>query len=136
MTSNIYAKVIYINDDKTQFVINKGSIHNVSELRKFLIVELGEKIVDPDTGEDLGALEIVKGYAKVHHIQEKMTTLISNEYIYTPVIEEVIYKNNKSRSIFNVALPQQEASSKITKEAQKTIKPLQDVKIGDCVKLI
>ncbi|MCK8154417.1 hypothetical protein MYG01_21420 [Citrobacter amalonaticus] len=139
MSNNIYAKIIHINDDKTQFVINKGSENNINSIpsyKKFLIVELGDSVIDPDTGENLGVLEIVKGEAKIFHIQEKMTTLISNEHIQTPAMEEVIYKNSRNKTFFGVPVLEQEPSSKIKKQPGKIVKPLVNVKIGDIVKLI
>lgn len=136
MSDNFYAKIIHINDDKTQFVINKGSKDRISAYQKFLIVELGDSVLDPDTGENLGVLEIVKGETKVFHIQEKMTTIISNEFIHTPAMEEVIYKNGKSRSVFGLTMSDQEPSSKIKKQPEKIVKPLKNVKVGDVVKLI
>lgn len=135
MSDKIYAKIIHINDDKTQFVINKGSNDNVYPYQKFLIVELGDSVIDPDTGENLGILEIVKGQAKFFHIQEKMSTLISDEYIQTPAMEEVIYKS-KNKNLFGIPVSEQEPSSKIKKQPEKVVKPLLNVKIGDFVKII
>lgn len=136
MSDNIYAKIIHVNDDMTQFVINKGKANNILPFHEFLIVELGNDVFDPDTGENLGALEIVKGKAKIFHIQEKMTTLISNEYTHTPAMEEVIYKNTKGRTVFGIPVTEQEPSSKIKKQPEKIVKPLINVNIGDVVKII
>ena len=61
------------------FVINRGSDHGVNVDDSFLVFGLGDDISDPDTGESLGALEIVRGRAKVTHVQERMSTLESSE---------------------------------------------------------
>ncbi|MEX2120225.1 MAG: hypothetical protein WD847_11580 [Pirellulales bacterium] len=41
---------------------------------EFLIYDLSDPILDPETKEELGQLEIVKGRVKVGHVQEKMCT--------------------------------------------------------------
>lgn len=60
-------------------VINKGSNDGVTPNNKFLIYRLGKEIIDPETKENLGTLEIVCGEAQPEHIQEKITTVISSK---------------------------------------------------------
>lgn len=73
------AIVVEVVDDY-QVVINKGSEDGIEEGQRFLIYELSEeKIKDPETGENLGKLEYVKGKGKVIHVQEKMSTIESIE---------------------------------------------------------
>ncbi|NKB83077.1 hypothetical protein [Brucella grignonensis] len=69
--------------DEYKIVINRGLDHGIKPGDLFLVFSLGEKISDPDTGEDLGVLEIVRGRAKADHVQEKFSTLISNEFEVT-----------------------------------------------------
>lgn len=76
-------KVIKIIDEYS-LVINRGSEHDIRINSKFLIFGTGERLVDPDTGEDLGTLEIVRGRARVIHVQAKMSTLTSDEFEITP----------------------------------------------------
>ncbi|WP_177764460.1 hypothetical protein [Flavobacterium sp. I3-2] len=72
-------KNIYIvkKIDNYQIVINKGTQNEINSFMRFLVYEEGEEIIDPNTKQSLGKLEIPKGFFKVQHIQEKMTTLIS-----------------------------------------------------------
>lgn len=63
----------------TSLVINKGSNDGITKNNKFLIYRLGEEIIDPETNENLGTLEIVCGEAQPEHIQEKITTVISSK---------------------------------------------------------
>ena len=63
--------------DEYTFVINQGASSGVGVGDNYLVFGLGENITDPDTGEDLGALEIVKGRARVVHVQERISTLES-----------------------------------------------------------
>ncbi len=60
--------------------INRGSLHKITIGQRFLIYILSnEEIIDPNSGETLGYLEIVKGRGKVTHVQEKMSTIESDE---------------------------------------------------------
>lgn len=138
MSNDYFGTVLRINDDHTEFVINKGSAHGIHDGLKFLILELGEDILDPETGESLGVLEIVKGEAVVLHVQEKMATLISNEFITKPGTEEIIYHNGQSRSNYGLRtswLKENAPTSKIVTEPVKMIKSLVKVKVGDKVKI-
>ena len=71
-------KVIRILD-QYKLVINKGSNDGVAMSNRFLIYHLDEEIIDPDTQESLGRLEIVCGEGKPEHIQERMTTIVSTK---------------------------------------------------------
>ena len=62
--------------DNHQIVINKGT-KEINYNMRFLVYEQGEEIFDPNTKESLGSLEVPKGFFRVQHIQERMTTLIS-----------------------------------------------------------
>ncbi|EJD7030465.1 hypothetical protein [Enterobacter hormaechei] len=139
MENNFFAKIIYVNDDFTQFVINKGYNDDIRYKERFLIVALGEDIIDPDTNENFGRLEIVKGEAVVHHIQEKMTTLISNQFTEEPAKEETIYKSeaiSRARTVFGIPNFDRMPSKKVKIDAEKRIKPLLNVRKGDYVKII
>jgi len=66
--------------DGYKVAINRGSSHKISIGQRFLIYILSnEEIIDPDNGKSLGYLEIVKGRGKVTHVQEKMSTIESDE---------------------------------------------------------
>jgi len=65
-------------DDYT-IIINKGYTDFLTSVMKFVVFEEGREVYDPLTGESLGNIEITKGFYKVHHIQEKMSTLISEQ---------------------------------------------------------
>ncbi len=63
----------------TRAVINRGSDHGVAVGQEFLIYTVGNEVVDPDTGESLGQIEIVHGRGRVQHVQPKMASLVSSE---------------------------------------------------------
>lgn len=71
------AKLAKIADiiDKYRVVINIGSNNGVKMGQRYLIYKIGEEILDPDSKESLGNLEIIKGKGEVIHVQERMATL-------------------------------------------------------------
>ncbi|WP_294275089.1 hypothetical protein [uncultured Sphingomonas sp.] len=77
------ARVARVIDEYT-VVLNKGSADGVQRNDKFLIYGVGEDVIDPDTGESLGALEMVRGTVRVEHLQERVCTVRSNQTIKIP----------------------------------------------------
>lgn len=56
-----------------EVVLNIGKNDGVKEGMEFVIYENSDRIIDPETGEDLGPLEIIKGRVKTFHVQEKIS---------------------------------------------------------------
>lgn len=123
--NNNLAKVADVLDDGLAIVINRGKKDGVSVGQRFLLYRLGGEVLDPDTRESLGNLEIIGGKAIVTHVQENMAILTSDEYEFEPrrVIKRetnMFYFGEKEEVI----------------EPQKKIKPLSTVAIGDLAKRI
>lgn len=70
----IVAKII----SNEKVVINRGRDHGIEPGQRFQLYEEGEEIIDPETSESLGSLEIIKGTGKAVHVQAKMTTISSD----------------------------------------------------------
>ncbi|AWC72601.1 hypothetical protein ACJ8HH_10165 [Serratia sp. CY32780] len=142
MSSNYTAKIVSVNEDEKTFVINKGSEDYIRKDDIYLIFELGDEIIDPDTDESLGRLEIVKGTARVSHIQEKMSTIISNEYIMTPERKEIKQnKNNRlidsfTKTLYGFGQLDNESQTETIIASEKIIKKIPNVKVGDYVRKI
>lgn len=66
--------------DKRTVVLNVGENYGVSKGDKFVVFEMGEEVEDPETGDSLGKLEIVKGKGKVIHVQPKMCHIQTYDY--------------------------------------------------------
>ena len=78
-TSVFPATVVYVIDAYS-VAINRGSVHNVEMGQRFIIYAVSsDEIIDPETGEGLGYLEIVRGTGRVVHLQERMATIESEE---------------------------------------------------------
>ncbi|WP_025651578.1 MULTISPECIES: hypothetical protein [unclassified Psychrobacter] len=64
-----------------ELVINRGSIDGVEVGDTFLVYYIDpEELIDPETQESLGNLEVIRGTGVATHVQEKMTTIKSNRY--------------------------------------------------------
>ena len=70
-------KVAKTIDDYT-VVINAGSEDGIKNGCVVMLYEMGGMIKDPDTGEELDELEIVKGTGVVTHVQPRIATVESN----------------------------------------------------------
>lgn len=73
-TEAIVVKII----NEFTVVVNKGAKDGVKLGHRYLIYGLGDELCDPDTGESLGRLEIVRGTGKVIHVQDRMATIRSD----------------------------------------------------------
>ena len=77
-TVSFPATVVRVIDDR-MVVINRGTKDGIREGQQFLVYHLDtDSIKDPETGCDLGRLEIVRGTGVATHVQENMTTVSSN----------------------------------------------------------
>lgn len=82
-------KVVRIIDPYT-IISNLGSDNsNIRLGQKFKIIKLGDPVIDPDTNEELGQLEIPCGTVEITHIQQKMSTMESCEYHKSPDRKEI-----------------------------------------------
>jgi hypothetical protein len=71
------AKVVDVIDP-IRLVINRGAQQGVRIGQRFIVFGLGPEVTDPETNLSLGRIEIVRGTAKVSHVQELMATLTSD----------------------------------------------------------
>src|SRR5207244_1603202 len=73
MVNTRIAKII----TPTMVVLAAGTLQGVTEGMEFIIYELTEPILDPDTKEDLGQLELHKGRVRVINAEEKASQAIT-----------------------------------------------------------
>ena len=110
--------------DSYRCAINKGLDDGIKIGQRLLVYGLGKPITDPDTGEDLGSLEIVRGRGKVTHVQARLATLETYE---TEQRQRRITKGTPYRSIFGETVEEINSSEDI---------PFNEVKVGDFAKFI
>ena len=114
----------------TELVINIGRSHGVQEGSRFIVFALGDEIAEPDTGESLGALEIVRGRAEAKHVQEKMTTILSTEKRWVP--------QDRQRLVSGAAWfvgPGRPRTETVTEEVEVP-SPFEGVQVGDLVRVL
>lgn len=99
----------------------------------FLVVGLGETIIDPDTKESLGELEIVRGRARVSHVQEKIATLVSAEFEKSADIKEIRTVSTAGKNTLASLFGPQETVTESIKPAAPVPKPFVKVQISDWV---
>lgn len=62
-------------------ILNKGSREGIKKGQEYLIYKLGNRIVDPETLEDLGQWEIVRGRGEIVDVKEKYSVLKSRNWV-------------------------------------------------------
>ncbi len=125
--------------NKYKVVTNLG-IGNVELEQKFRIIKLGELIIDPDTKEELGQLEIPCGNVKVISVQEKMSIMESSDYdIKETKRETKIITKHEKRGAFStnqyldmLSTPEKEVIETYT-PGNRIQKELDSPSIGDMV---
>lgn len=75
-TSSSPARVVAVRDEY-HVVLNRGE-GQVRRGQRFLIYGIGQEVLDIETGESLGRLEVVRGTGVVTHVQEKICTVRSD----------------------------------------------------------
>lgn len=106
-------------------VINAGKNKGIKDGNRFIIYRNGNNIVDPDTGEDLGVLEIVVGNGIVKHVQDKICTV----HGYKRVLKK--HRTAPFWSAVEVALQRG-----TTEEIEEVEVPFHRAQVGDLAKLV
>lgn len=118
-------KIVRILDDY-KVVINIGSSDGAKLKQRYLLyTQSTEEIIDPDTGESLGFLEIVKGTGTLIHVQDKLSTLESDRY-------ETSTRKITRKSPFSGII----GDTVEEVEADKHHLPFEDPELGDLAKRI
>jgi hypothetical protein len=126
------ASVVKIIDDYT-VVINRGTNHGVTKGDQFLVYYIEpEELTDPETGESLGNLEIVRGTGSVTHVQQRMATLKSNRSVSRG---RVVRRTPNAAFGGLMAMASLISSDRETiEESEREALPFEDVQVNDKVK--
>src|SRR5690625_5664592 len=72
-------KVVKILDEYT-LIINAGAIHNIKSKDEFQILDKeGSEVVDPETRDVSGYLDLIKATVEVSELQDKMCICTSKQ---------------------------------------------------------
>jgi hypothetical protein len=137
------AKVVLLVDahfgrEPLEVVVNRGSEDGVKLGDRFLVFGIGPHITDPETGDDLGALEIVRGRGEVVHVQDKIATVRSTERSRTRPAKRIIRESANSATTVARALRIMYPSASVIEEeiAPEAEVPFDSVQLGDLAKPI
>ena len=130
MTDRYFAKVVSVIDEYN-VVINAGADKGAKLGLKFQIVGLGDLIKDPDTGEELERLEIIRGQAEIVHVQEKMATLKSCEFTHKLGTKEIKTIQSRDNSGIAALIGRSDVVTESIKPGESTLKPFRKVAVGD-----
>ena len=132
MTTQKVGKVVRVNTDQNppvEIVVNLGLSDGVSMKDIFLVYAIGDEIRDPDTGESLGKLEIVRGRGKAKHIQPNMTTV-------TALTRHKHVIRKAPSLVHSLGLSTYPAPpTEVVEETEEEI-PFEDVNVGDLVRVL
>lgn len=129
MSERYFSKVVSIIDDY-KVVMKKGAEDGVKEGDRFVLVGIGPMILDPDTGEQLEPLEIVRGRVTVTHVQSHISTLESDEYEKEKDIREIKKVSSKSSALLGIISPQDTVTESI-KPGDMRLRKLKGASVGD-----
>ncbi|MEF9481040.1 hypothetical protein [Ralstonia sp. 1B3] len=129
MNDRYFAKVVGLIDSTT-VVINAGELKGIGLGDKFLLVGLGDIVVDPDTNEELDRLEIVRGKVKVVHVQSKISTVQSCEYVKADDVKQIKKVTSRATGLVTFLGPQDSVTESIT-PGKETLKVLAGAQVGD-----
>jgi hypothetical protein len=120
--------------DEYTLVLNIGSAQGVTKQHSFLVYGIGPDVIDPETGENLGPLELVRGRGKVSHIQERMCTIASSTTTTIPGIKK-IFKRDRPGAL-SYWMTGQSQFDEVEEAARTVIEPFDDPKVGDFARLL
>jgi hypothetical protein len=127
MTDGKAAKVAKVIN-QLKIILNVGSDDDVNLSDDFLIYRVGESILDPDTGENLGDYEEIIGRGTVTHVQNRMCTLESSETKDNG--RKVIRKFGGPNGFSALALAFS-AREEVIEEPEREAKPFSHALVGD-----
>jgi hypothetical protein len=113
------AKVI----DNYKLAMNRGEQNGIREGQRMMVYHISnEDIKDPNTGESLGFLELVKGTGRVIFVQDKISIIETDQ------------KKTYRKRIENPSLGLRSYKSEVVESDE--LKPFDNAQVGDLVKPI
>ena len=98
-TVNHDGRVAKVLSDR-EVILNKGANDDIKEGLRFVVFSIGDEILDPNTRESLGCLELVKGKGEVVHVHERICTIETYEYDYVTQTSNFILGGEEKRRVY------------------------------------
>ena len=145
------ARVVHVVDSDLacsplHVVVNQGARHGVEVGGRFLVFGTSPHIADPDTGIDLGALELVRSQGEVVQVRDRTATIRSTERRRTRPAKRLI-RDSATRTALGI-IPDPDGGTALTYGAvpstslveaelsTETGAPFDSVQLGDLAKRI
>ncbi len=130
------ATVVEVINEYT-LVINKGELHGIRDGQRVLLYAIDDnEIIDPDTGESLGYLEIVKGQGKVVNVQHKMSIVESSKVIQPNLFDSLLGGSFYKRFESVIATQGKSEIERLKQQIEGVNLPFENPQVGDKVKPI
>jgi hypothetical protein len=130
-TMSVYGKVLRIFDE-TSLLVNMGKKDGLKRGDKLVVIEKGEEIKDPDSGESLGEIEIAKAELIAADVQERLTILrTETEKVSTvnlPLSTRMVQDSVKGGGF--------QSKMVVTPGEMSGVPTLTPVRVGDIVRLV
>ena len=116
--------------DSTQIVLAAGENDGVTKGMEFVIYDLSDQIFDPETKEDLGRIELVKGKVIAEHVQEKITIARTPSRIIDRIFDPLASVGD----FFTKRTVKETVQDQLKVEGATAIQKDQVVRVGDSVR--
>lgn len=131
-----YAATVVKIIDNYKLVCNIGADQGVKLGQEFKVIGVGDEIVDPESSESLGRLEIVRGVGKVTHVQPKMSTIESSRWESSPQKREIektshSYSGTSIYSSFALGITPKEVTKETIVPGESSLLPFDEAVVGD-----
>lgn len=127
----IVGKIAQIVDEGL-VVLTVGAEHGVVPGMKMVVFEEGEEVRDPETGDSLGRVELVKGLLQVVHVQDRIsqaTGVPEGGEASSTVLSEKMVKEN-----INFALQSKSRRMNVLREQMTGRRSAGPIRVGDGVR--
>jgi hypothetical protein len=119
--------------DESTLIVNRGSEHGVKTGARFSVFAEVEEVADPQTGEELGKWELVKGVIVAAHVQEKMS-------VCGPIPPEAVQRDDThtlSYEMVAVSMARSSGQKLNVDRSQMTGRPAAGpIRVGDRVRAV
>ena len=123
----------------TELILAAGAENGVEEGMEFIVYSLSDPVTDPETGEDLGRIEIVKARLIAAHVQEQITIARTKSKIIKRLINQLagITEAVRMSAIFSSYEVSEVVSEQMAVEKIDAIyKPDPVVRVGDLARTV
>ncbi len=113
----------------TKVILAAGADQGVQEGMEFVIYELSDPVLDPETGDSLGRLELHKARVRVSQVQERLSVAITPLRQVQRRLFPELWTGTVTETV-NERLPLDESTATALAEPELT------VKVGDLVRSV